>query len=545
MEIGNIDELGVYTYREFIETDEEGNTYSEIKKVRIDEDEKLVVGETAYFSETRNNKVKRLNEKEYMFYRFDEVQTHIEDYNSDYTIEDFGNNIVSKLDYDNLDYSMERIGLINELLDKDKGVYDLVSSNRIIQKEQKSSTSPLSEEQRLDRQIEILGSYIIHPRYSDKEEEEYIEGVKEDYQVLKRKKGKTEQEIKEMIELKDELDLFSHGILTRSREQRNKSRENVKNNSINFDSDRVISDISEFNTDISKVEYVGKDLEIDEGYWDRMGFSNEGKIFREEVIEQYEEALDIMSKQLGYGEYDGTVKLGSVEYEDELGRKRILTPQRRMSMLRVMYSELKSDYYTAKEILSTPIHFNSTLIAKQKLDYNFDTYHENEDGKVVEISKNTVLFSNADTYKGLIANYYNLKDKYQDNFMDDMWYILLTFEDLIGQTDLTNEEKFVLDKIMKDYFRKEIVEEFEEIFGKNISMYSISNMVNRTIPNKMRDTYLDSVNTWMYTYKMKGKFKQCSKCSEIKTINNDRYFSRKNDSRDGFWTRCKVCRNNP
>ena len=546
LELGNIENLQLYVD---IETENKDGD-KEIKRVPLEDD--LDVYETGYFDreDMKRNKIKKLDENTYMFYRFDEIQTHIVDYESDYTIEDFRNDVVSKLDYEGLEYSSDRVDLVKRLLENNSGIYDLVSTNRIIQKEQKAKSDFLSENQRLDKQIESLASYILHPKYADKEEEEYIESVRDCYNEIKKKKGKTEQEFKEMYDLKDELDLFNQAMITRSREQRNNLRESLESEFSDIEAQNVVVEPSEFSKEKAATEYVGRDLEIDVGYWSRMGFTETQMSFSNEVINVYEEAINILSKQLGIGqgnvirnskEKELLKQLNPIMFKNELGKEVVISPTQRLNGIKRIYNELKSDFYTTKEILATPVEFTQLPLTNTKFDYNSDTWYEDENDNIVELSKNMLLFSNSNTYKGLIANYYNLKDRYYDKFMDDMWYILLTFEELVKETELTDEERFVLDRLMKDYSRKEIIEEYEKEFDKSISGQTIANWVNRTIPNKIRNTYLDSVNNWLYTYKIKGKFKQCSKCNEVKTINNDRYFRKHPLGRDGFQPKCRKC----
>ena len=208
-----------------------------------------------------------------------------------------------------------------------------------------------------------------------------------------------------------------------------------------------------------------------------------------------------------------------------------------------MANELTSDYYKAKEILATVVEFSQTTPESTEYDFSNDTWYVNEDGETVEISKNTLLFNSVDTYKGLILNYYRLKDKYKDKFHSDMWAILIYFEELVAKTNLTTEERFVVDKIMHDFTRKEITDEFEKEFSKTLTMRTLSNWINRIIPNKILNTYLTSMDNWLYTYKMKGKFKQCSECKEVKLIVNNRYFTKNRLSKDGYYSICNSCRN--
>lgn len=537
MRLDNVDDLDLYYFE--IEDGIE-------KKHRVED---LKIGEEAYFKNGYRNKVIKHGEEDYMFYRFDEVQTHVEDIECDYSIEDVMDDITKNMDLE-IKYASDRVEFIEDWFDRNYWkVVDLLSTTRNIQKEQKKSNSFLSESQKLDKYLEIVASYILFTKFDNKDSEEYCNGLKEEYSYLRTKRNKSNAEIIEMFEVKDEIDLINQGIMSESRRRRNNNRENHVNDFVLLEATENFT--KEFTEDKSKVVYTGKDLEIDKNYWGRMGFTEEGARFREEVMQQYEEALKPLVEQLGHGKPEGEKnkireetlsKLKSIEYYNEDGEKKVITPSKRFRDLNTMYNELKSDYRVAKEILALPISFTQVSATSTEFDYNFDTWYLDEDGNEVEISKNTVLLSEPNTYKGLIANYYDLKDKYRDNFQNDMWYILAYFEELIEETELSKEENFVLGRIMRDFFRGEIVEEYEKEFGKSISMRTMSNWTSRIIPNKLLNTYLDSVNEWSYTYKLKGKFKKCSRCGEIKTINNNRFFSSDSKNKDGFRNVCKTCR---
>lgn len=540
MELDNIYGLELYVDRE-IETND-GKTV--VRRMLLEDD--LEIGEAGYFSNDCRNKIVKHGEQEYIFYRFDEVQTHIEDYDSDYSIDDIGKYITNNFDY-SLEYSEERVKLIKSLIEDNQWVYDLLSSNRIIQKEQKTNNCYLAENQKLDSYFQRMVDYILHPKFNNKEEEKYYKDLKSEYNKLRKKRSKTNSDIKKMFILKEDIDLFDHFIMSKRRQRRNKKREGFVEDFAELE----LKEHFETNFFLEKSYISPKKLKIDNEYWSKMGFSEEDANFRKQILNTYEEALSILSKQLGHGrpksekekiqkkllESFNTIKFNNGK------RTVVITPQVRLNKLNKMYSELKSDYNKTKEILANIVSFSHVEPTSTKYDFNTDTWYETNVGEIVELSKNTILFNNIKTYKGLIVNYNSLKDKYKDNFDSDMWYILLYFEELIKNTDFSNEEKFVLNGILKDYTRKEIAEDFEKFFGKTISMYSISNMINKTIPNKILNTYLNSVDEWLYTYKIKGKFKKCARCNEIKLISNNRYFGKDSRNRDGFKSICKKCDN--
>jgi len=232
--------------------------------------------------------------------------------------------------------------------------------------------------------------------------------------------------------------------------------------------------------------------------------------------------------------------LNPIQYDNG---KNIITisSEQRLGKLNKMYSEVVSDLYTAKERLAEIVSFQSPTKPNSTIQFTEDTWYIDNNGKEVEVSKNYVSFAYLGTYSGLIQNYYDLYDKYKDKFNHDMWAILHTFRQVLSYTDLSNEELFVIDGFSNDKTREEIKTEYMQEFNKDISLRTLSNWVNKSIPKKMLNTYLESVDDWLYTYKIKGDFKRCSKCSEIKVVSNDRYFRKDKLGRDGFRSQCRKC----
>jgi hypothetical protein len=64
------------------------------------------------------------------------------------------------------------------------------------------------------------------------------------------------------------------------------------------------------------------------------------------------------------------------------------------------------------------------------------------------------------------------------------------------------------------------------------------NKIPKIISEKAKDDYL----IWYYTNIEKGTWKKCTRCGEVKLAHN-RFFSKNNTSKDGFYSICKSCRN--
>lgn len=83
------------------------------------------------------------------------------------------------------------------------------------------------------------------------------------------------------------------------------------------------------------------------------------------------------------------------------------------------------------------------------------------------------------------------------------------------------------------------------LYIKHHITYSIeylSSLWRKKIPKLIAEKEEKRYLTWYYTFVKKGKWKKCSCCGEIKLAHN-KFFSKNNTSKDGWYSICKECRN--
>ena len=88
----------------------------------------------------------------------------------------------------------------------------------------------------------------------------------------------------------------------------------------------------------------------------------------------------------------------------------------------------------------------------------------------------------------------------------------------------------------------EIQELLAEEFGISYSVEYISSLWRNKIPKLLAEQEKEDYLMWHFTYKEKGQWKKCSRCGEIKLASN-RFFSKNNTAKDGWYSICKKCRN--
>lgn len=143
----------------------------------------------------------------------------------------------------------------------------------------------------------------------------------------------------------------------------------------------------------------------------------------------------------------------------------------------------------------------------------------------------------------ILCNYSALKEESWDKFNEDTWYIIYDFERICdkGLADYPLYQRLMEYKI-DGLTNIKIQEALETEFGIRHSIEYISSLWRNKIPKLIASAAEDEFLNWYYLNIEKGKYKRCSRCGQIKLAHN-KYFSKNNTSRDGFYSICKKCRN--
>ena len=543
-----------------------------LERVEVAIDELKEVGDFVYIGNTKN-KIKKISDNEYMFVRFEPVDTHIEKFIfNEYSISDFKKEIIDKLDY-TLKYADDRKKLVDELLKKNAWVYDLVSSTNVMSRVNKKKTSPLAEEQLIDSLFNYLSTYINQPKFKNEiDEMKYNQLLQKQKEMESKKKpNKTNQSFDELEKLVSKIQSYHHKLIKDRNKQLYEEGKKINDFKYSIKGDTKIELVGNMDkremygdfTNSQELEHrrkqvkVIKKKDIPPFYWDKMYKNKSAALFRKEMLESIKKDMDKLHSYLGYNiknlEERNVYIDNLIEKLDEMSKKnsnkdkykklklKFPSGQRQYQIIKEMYNNLKRTYEIAKEKLTDEIKIIRKVYDSTHYDINSDTWYVDENKNIVELSKNLVLLSDINTYRGLILHYKDLKDKYEDKFDSDIWALIFTFEDLLKNTYFTYDEKFVLDCLFDNMNQTQIRKKYNKINVKQMTNYRVSNLINNIIPKKILNTYLNSVEDWLYTYKLKGKYKTCSKCGEVKLISNDRYFTKDPSRNDGFFPYCKAC----
>lgn len=145
--------------------------------------------------------------------------------------------------------------------------------------------------------------------------------------------------------------------------------------------------------------------------------------------------------------------------------------------------------------------------------------------------------------KTLLVNYSGLKVAFDSKPDSDMKWILTDLEQIIEECLGDRPTlKYILEGKMYGLTNLEIREGLITLFGVDHTEEYISslyrNKIPQTIVNKATEKWIDNI----FMNKIKGRYKRCSRCKEIKLANN-KNFSINKTSSSQFYSICKLCRN--
>lgn len=201
--------------------------------------------------------------------------------------------------------------------------------------------------------------------------------------------------------------------------------------------------------------------------------------------------------------------------------------------------DLRKDQYVLKDAYRKPIIPKSITRSRHFIplesDFSFD-----DEGFVVPEG---VSLCDPKVVSAVLCNYSSLKQESWGEFEKDLWYLMQEFDEV---ADIALKDYPLYDRICEykvDGLQNiDIQEKIQEEFGIKHSVEYISSLWRNKIPKLIASAAEDKLLNWYFSNEMKGKYKKCSRCHQIKLAHN-KYFSKNKTSRDGFYSICKECRN--
>ena len=201
--------------------------------------------------------------------------------------------------------------------------------------------------------------------------------------------------------------------------------------------------------------------------------------------------------------------------------------------------ELRKDQYILRDAYRKPIIPKNITRSRHFIplesDFSFD-----DEGYV---APEGVSLCDPKVVSAILCNYSLMKQESWGEFEKDLWYLMQEFDEV---ADAALKDYPLYDRICEykvDGLQNiDIQEKIQEEFGIKHSVEYISSLWRNKIPKLIASEAEDRLLYWYFMNEMKGKYKKCSRCGEIKLAHN-KYFSKNKTSRDGFYSICKSCRN--
>ena len=201
--------------------------------------------------------------------------------------------------------------------------------------------------------------------------------------------------------------------------------------------------------------------------------------------------------------------------------------------------ELRKDQYIIKDAYRKPIIPKNITRSRHFIplesDFSFD-----DEGYVIPEG---VSLCDPKVVSTILCNYSLMKQESWGEFEKDLWYLMQEFDEV---ADAALKDYPLYDRICEykvDGLQNiDIQEKIQEEFGIKHSVEYISSLWRNKIPKLIASEAEDRLLYQYFMNEMKGKYKKCSRCGEIKLAHN-KYFSKNKTSKDGFYSICKCCRN--
>ena len=210
-------------------------------------------------------------------------------------------------------------------------------------------------------------------------------------------------------------------------------------------------------------------------------------------------------------------------------------------LLKKQIIEMRQDQYVIKSAYRPIIYSFNLIKSFPTLDLT-DKIEINEKGDIV--NKGLISLFNPTHVSILLCNYSKIKESCWDRFNSDIYYLMITLEEAIDAV-FKEDYPVLYDLLIYKIDGKsnlDIQQLLFNTYGFTYSVEYLSSLWRKKIPKLIADYVEKEELIWYYTTEEKGKWKKCSRCGQIKLAHN-KFFSKNNTSKDGWYSICKECRN--
>lgn len=214
---------------------------------------------------------------------------------------------------------------------------------------------------------------------------------------------------------------------------------------------------------------------------------------------------------------------------------------KRKYLLKKQIIEMRQDQYVIKSGYK-PVTYCLNLTKSMPYFNLSDNLHIDDKGNIV--NSGFISFFNPTHISILLCNYSSFKMNTYNNFTSDLYYMMKDLDEAVDRA-LKDKQPLLYDLLIYKIDGKSNLEIQSLLYlkyGITHSVEYISSLWRKKIPKLIAETQQKRVLVWYYTNVEKGKWKKCSQCGQIKLAHN-KFFSKNNTAKDGWYSMCKDCRN--
>lgn len=223
---------------------------------------------------------------------------------------------------------------------------------------------------------------------------------------------------------------------------------------------------------------------------------------------------------------------------EELAKKAV---GKKKYLLKKQAIEMRQEQYILKDMYRMPVRSHTANNTRGNgIELEEEVYFD-ENGEPT--SDSLVTFFKPEHVSAILCNYEALEHHLGNKHSNDFYYMFEDFKELMARALESYPAYLTLveEKIKGETnasIQKTLIEKHNLSHTPEYISSLWKNKIPKIISEKAKDDYL----YWYYTEKEYGTWKKCTRCGEVKLAHN-RYFSKNNTSKDGFYSICKECRN--
>lgn len=210
-------------------------------------------------------------------------------------------------------------------------------------------------------------------------------------------------------------------------------------------------------------------------------------------------------------------------------------------LLKKQVIEMRQQQYILKELWRQP-HRCSTAshTGGNRIEIS-DEVHFDENGEPT--SDAIITFFKPEHISAILCNYEILNQELAHKYNSDFHYMLRDFKKLMREgLEPYPAYRTLVNAKIQGQTNAEIQKLLIEKHDLHHTVEYISSLWRNKIPKILSEKAKEDYLIWYYTEVERGTWKRCTRCGEVKLAHN-RFFSKNNTSKDGYYSICKCCRN--